>query len=188
MFDIFEAYMTKYAAFTREEILQIYSMASRRSVRKRQTLLLEGQVCRHKIFICTGLLRSYRLTDDGNEHIMRFGAENGWMIDHQSYQKQVPSKLNIDAIENSELLFWLKEDVDKISIDIPMFREFSDKVRSETLDATHDRVLANISYTPEEKYNDFVASYPEIFRRVPLHMVASYLGVSRETLTRVRRV
>jgi CRP-like cAMP-binding protein len=187
MFEKFEAYITAEAELTKEELKYMRSLATVKKVRRRQLLLKEGEVCRHKTFIVNGLLRIYRLKDDGTEHIMKFGAENSWIMDHESYNRQTPAKYNIDALENAEVILWSREHFEELIAAVPALRSFSEKVKENSFNASQERILMNISYTAEEKYEDFITSFPDIFRRVPLHMVASYLGVSRETLTRVRQ-
>ena len=146
----------------------------------------EGEVCRFKAFVIKGLLRTYRTGDDGAEYNMRFAVENGWMLDTESYNSQLPSKYNIEALEDTEVLLWSRETMDKIFEAVPAFRSYSEKLKTSSHDANLNRILMNISYTAEEKYQEFVTSFPDVFRRIPLHMVASYLGVSRETLSRIR--
>jgi len=186
MFEIFERYITNEANFTKEQVELLRGLAIERRLRRRQLLLHEGEVCRHKAFVCKGLLRTYRTKNDGTEIIMRFAAENTWNIDPQSYNTQTPSRYNIEAVEDTDVILWNRESMEEIFATIPAFRAYSDKLKENTLDASQNRVLVNISYTAEEKYEDFITTYPDIFRRVPLHMVASYLGLSRETLSRVR--
>ena len=118
---------------------------------------------------------------------MRFAPENWWTLEPESYNNQIPTRYNIEALEESEVLLWRREDIDGLFDDMPNFRAYSERLRSASLDASQDRILMSISYTAEEKYHDFTTSYPDVFRRVPLHMVASYLGVSRETLSRIRQ-
>jgi len=186
MFEIFEAYITSIAHFTRDELALMRSLATVKKLRKKQFLLQEGDVCRYKTFISKGLLRTYLLKEDGTEYIMRFACENAWCIDHESYNNQTPSKYNIDALEDTELVLWKKENFDRLLETIPTFKMLSDKIKEISHDANHERILMNISFTSEEKYQHFIESFPNVFPRVPLHMVASYLGVSRETLSRIR--
>jgi CRP-like cAMP-binding protein len=82
---------------------------------------------------------------------------------------------------------WSKEHVEELFAALPAFKDYSDKLIYNNLQASRDRIRMNISYTAEEKYQEFMQSFPDVFNRVPLHMVASYLGVSRETLTRIRK-
>ncbi len=133
------------------------------------------------------LLRNYRIKDDGTESILRFAPENTWTTDRESLSKQIPSKNNIDALEESQVLLWNTDDLNNFLNTIPAFKAYTERIITNTLDATVERIHVSISYTSEEKYYDFVRSFPDLFNRVPLHMVASYLGVSRETLTRIRQ-
>lgn len=186
MFENFEKYVLEKASLTADELQQLRSLAVVRKLRKRQFVLQEGEVCRHKIFVVKGLLRAYRLADDGAEHIMRFAPENSWMIDHESYSNQTPSKYYIEAMEDSELIVWTRDSMNELFDSIPAFKLLSEQIKEKSMNDSQQRILINISYTAEEKYKAFIHSFPEVFSRVPLHMVASYLGVSRETLSRIR--
>lgn len=186
MFEDFEAYITSQYNFTKDELKQMRSLSAVKKLRRRQFLLQEGEICRYKTFVVKGLLRTYRLKDDGTEYIMRFAAENAWSVDHESYNNQTPSKYYIEALEDVELIQWTKEHFDVLLDAVPALKTLSEKMKADNLDASQNRILMNISYTSEEKYQQFVTAFPDIFRRVPLHMVASYLGVSRETLSRIR--
>jgi CRP-like cAMP-binding protein len=186
MFEHFESYIRSKEDFTNDELKLIRSLSVMKKLRRRQLLLREGEVCQYKIFVAKGLLKNYRLKDDGTEHIMRFAPENSWTTDHQSYTHQTPSKYNIEALEDTEVVLWTLENIKELLHAIPAFKSYSDKLMANSLNAGHERILINISYTSEEKYQNFITSFPDVFRRVPLHMVASYLGVSRETLSRIR--
>lgn len=186
MFEDFEAYITSHDDFTTDELKHMRSLSTVKKLRKRQFLLQEGEICRYKTFVVKGLLKTYRLRDDGTEYIMRFAAENSWSVDHESYNNQTPSKYYIETLEATQVIQWTRENFDLLLDAIPALKTFSEKIKADNLDASQDRILMNISYTSEEKYHQFVTAFPDIFRRVPLHMVASYLGVSRETLSRIR--
>lgn len=186
MFEDFETYISSKGDFTTDELKQLRLLSKVKKLRRRQLLLKEGEICQYKIFVTKGLLRNYRLKDDGTEHIMRFAPENSWTTDHASYNNQTPSKYNIEALEDTEVILWTAENLTELVAAIPAFKSYLDKLITSTLDASYERILMNISYTSEEKYQDFITSFPDVFRRVPLHMVASYLGVSRETLSRIR--
>lgn len=186
MAESFEAYIARVAGITEEEAKLVISQATAKRVRKRQMLLREGEVCKQKIFVTRGLVRTYLLKADGSEYIMRFAPENSWLIDPESYHSGTPSKYNVDALEDTEVLIWTKGMIETLSEQIPALRNYSEQLKTNTLTSSQERILMNISGTSEEKYQEFVDSYPEVFNRVPLHMVASYLGVSRETLSRIR--
>lgn len=186
MFEDFEAYIKAHGNFTADDLKQMRSLALVRKVRRRQLVLQEGEVCRYKIFVTKGLLRNFRMKDDGTEYTMRFAAENSWTTDHDSFSNNTPSKYNIEALEDTEVVMWTQEQLSTLLLAIPAFKSLTEKLIATSLEASYERILMNISYTSEEKYQDFVTSFPDVFRRVPLHMVASYLGVSRETLSRIR--
>jgi len=186
MFEIFETYITANGDFTPEDLQFIRSLSIVKKVRRKEFLLQEGEVCRYKIFIAKGLLKSYYLRHDGTEHIMRFSPENSWATDPESLRNQTPAQSNIEALENSEVVMWTRENLAELFASIPAFKAYMDRLISSALKSSHERIRMNLSYTSEEKYEDFITSFPDVFRRVPLHMVASYLGVSRETLSRIR--
>jgi CRP-like cAMP-binding protein len=132
------------------------------------------------------MLRSYSTSEDGSEHIIQFAPENTWTTDPESFRHSIPSACSMDALEHSEVILWTRTDFGHLLASIPGLKIFSEDLVSRSNISIRQRVLTTISLTAEEKYDEFVKKYPDIFGRVPLHMVASYLGVSRETLSRIR--
>lgn len=186
MFEAFEKYLKEKADLDAEEINAVRAVSIEKKVRKRQYLLQDGNVCHYNCFIVTGCLRMYRVTDDGIEHILRFAVENWWISDRESYNNGLPSRCNIDALEHCEVILIDKPDFLHLLTTIPKFKNFVDSLLAKSYDAIQNRVMGAISYSAEERYQNFIIRFPDIFYRVPLHMIASYLGVSRETLSRVR--
>ena len=186
MFEAFEIYLKEKADLTTDELNTVRAVSVEKKIRKRQYLLQEGDVCHYNCFIVKGCLRLYRVGEDGTEHILRFAVENWWISDRESYNTGNPSKSNIDALENAEVILIDKPDFVNLMITIPRFKSFIDRLKAVSFDASQNRIMSNISDTTEEKYKQFMTSFPDIFYRVPLGMIASYLGVSRETLSRVR--
>ena len=117
---------------------------------------------------------------------MQFVPENNWTSDRESMASGMPSKYNIDAIEDSEILLLKKEDFEMLRKTIPAFNDFVNETLKKNVMALQERIHVSISLSAEEKYSNFISKYPAINNRVPLHMIASYLGVSAETLSRVR--
>jgi CRP-like cAMP-binding protein len=187
MFEIFAAYLKEKGGLTEEEVKLVAEVTVEKKLRKRQYLLQEGDISNFNCFIAKGCLRMYRLGKDGTEHILRFGVEDWWMSDYESYNTNTPTKNNIDALEDSELLLIEKEDLDALCQKIPVLQKFIKRLEDKSFNVTQNRILSNISETAEEKYEHFIKSYPAFNSRIPLHMIASYLGVSRETLSRVRQ-
>ena len=187
MFESFADYLREKAGVTDEELKLLQNVAIEKRLRKRQYLLQEGDVSHYNSFIVKGCLRLYRVGKDGTEYILKFGIENWWMSDYESFNSGFPSKSNIDALEDCELILIKKEDFDHLFNTIPNLKNLRAKLDNRSFDASQNRILSNISDTAEEKYSNFMQSYPDIYNRVPLHMIASFLGLSRETLTRIRQ-
>lgn len=186
MFTVFETYIRAHANVTDNDISLMRSMAVERRLQRKEFLLHEGEICRYKVFIAKGLLRTYATREQGSEHILRFSAENSWTTDPESFENATKSSLNIDALEPSELVLWTKNDLRYLINNIPGLKDYFEKLMSSSGSLFRRRILKSISSTAEEKYEDFIKNYPDIYARVPLHMVASYLGVTRKTLTRIR--
>ena len=186
MFTQFENYIKEQASLTDGEVTLIRSLAVEKTLRRKEFLFQQGGVCRYKVFVSKGLLRSYSSRQDGSEHIIQFAPENSWTTDPESFRNSTPSACSIDALEHSEVILWTRKDFGHLLASIPGLKDFSEDMVSRSNIIIRQRVLTTISSTAEEKYDEFVKNYPDIFARVPLHMVASYLGVSRETLSRIR--
>lgn len=186
MFEEFEKYLKEKANLNTDEIKAVRAVSIEKKIRKRRYLLQEGDVCHNNCFIAKGCLRMYTVGEDGIEHILRFAVENWWISDRESYNNGNPSKCNIDALENCEVILIDKPDFIHLLATIPKLKNFIDSLLARSYDAIQNRVIDAISFSTEEKYQNFIKRFPDIFYRIPLHMIASYLGVSRETLSRVR--
>ena len=188
MTETFKLYIQREVpSITVEQIDLILSKGVVQKLRKKEILLREGDVSDNKFFVLSGLLRNYKIAENGNETILRFTDKGEWTTDPESYFSGLPSKYNIDAIEQSEVIGINHTNMQNLLQQIPPFAEFMEKMLLNNSNHMQKRVLMSISGTAEEKYTDFMRTYPNVFNRVPLHMVASYLGLSRETLTRVRQ-
>lgn len=187
MFESLAKYLIEKGNLTGDELRLVEDATIPKKIRKHQYLLQEGAVSHFQSFIVKGCLRLYSVGKDGQEHIMRFAIENWWISDYNSYQSGLPSRYNIDALENSELLMIEKEKFNYLIETIPNFKNLIERLTANNFEAHQNRILSNISDTAEEKYQNFIRTYPTIYDRVPLHMIASFLGLSRETLSRVRQ-
>jgi CRP-like cAMP-binding protein len=187
MFESLAIYLKEKGDLTDEELKLVEEVAISKKIRKRQYLLQEGNVSKHISFIVKGCLRLYRVGKDDAEHVLRFGIEQWWISDFESFHSALPSKNNIDALEDSELLMITKENFEHLLLTIPNFQILIKKLEAKNFEVNQERILSNISESPQEKYDNFLRVCPLIHNRVPLHMVASFLGVSRETLSRVRQ-
>ena len=187
MFSSLATYLIEKGGLTNDELRLVEEVVTPKKIRKHQYLLQEGHISHFIGFVVKGCFRLYSIGKNGEEYSMRFAIENWWISDFDSFQSGLPSKYNIDALEDGELLMMKKEKFDALIETIPNFKKMIDKLTAKNYEVHQNRILSNISETAVEKYNNFIRTYPAIYDRIPLHMIASFLGLSRETLSRVRQ-
>ena len=158
-----------------------------RIVKRRQFILQEGDVCRHNTFVVEGCFKMYMVDPRGKEHNLQFAIENWWIGDIGSFHSEEPSRLYIEALENSVILQIKKEDQLKLFVDCPKFNLIFRTFTENALVSAQIRILQNISSTAEERYLDFVDRYPHFFNRISNVQIASYLGVTPEFLSTIRK-
>jgi CRP-like cAMP-binding protein len=167
------------------EIDVIKEVFTPKKIRKRQYFLQEGEVCKYAAFIVKGAMRKYSVDDRGMEHIMTLYIENWWVSDRESYVMLTPSLYNIDAWENCEVLVITRADFLSRVASIPAINDMARKVDDNHAIAAQKR-MASLTLPAEERYAALIKTYPEFLQRFPQHIIASYLGITKETLSRVR--
>ena len=187
MFDLLFQHIVKKVSLTPNELEFLKTVFVPKKLRKRQYLLQEGEVSKYMAFVNKGCLRAYTIDETGKEHIVLFAIEEWWIGDMYSYLSGEPSTYNIEALEDSELLLLDRNGQEKILQHIPSFEKFQRIILENNYIATHRRINNMMTKTAEEKYLDFSSRYPQIVQRVPQHMIASYLGITPETLSRIRK-
>jgi CRP-like cAMP-binding protein len=158
-----------------------------KKLRKRQYFLQEGDVCKYTGFIVKGSARTYTIDEKGHEHILKLSVENWWLADFESYYHLTPSRYTIEALEDLELLQVTNAQVEEFFATIPAFAAMQEVIKQNYAIANQNRVQAALSYSAEERYEDLIARYPHFLQRFPQTMIASYLGLSPETLSRLRK-
>lgn len=187
MFESFFQHLSEKISLNKEEQAIIESQLTIKKIRKKQYLLQEGDVCKNIAYVVKGALREYTVDDKGVEHIVQFALE-GWLIsDLYSFLTGSPATYHIDALEESTLILISKEAEQAILQQVPKFESYTRMQITGAYLAMQKRVNALISQTVEERYLGFMNLYPNIVQRVPQHMIASYMGLSPETLSRVRK-
>jgi CRP-like cAMP-binding protein len=163
------------------------SLFSPKKLRRRQYILQQDDICKNLIFVEKGILRSYSVDTKGNEHILQFAPEGWWISDIFSFLTGEAAVYNIEAIEDSELLLISNSSLDELYERVPKFERYFRLLSQANMVATHRRLTASLSDSADEKYIRLLYAYPNIVARVPQHMIASYLGITPETLSRVRK-
>ncbi|MBL0740325.1 Crp/Fnr family transcriptional regulator [Chryseolinea lacunae] len=188
MYDLILDHISRHIRLTPAEANRFTSVLRHRKIRRRQYLLQVGDVSQYENFITKGCLRAYTVDAQGGEHIAMFGVEGWWISDLFSFLTNTPATQNIDALEDSEVLSIEKSDLEKLYIDVPEFNRLFRILLQNAFVAHQKRILASISQTAEEQYMSFIARYPTLDQRVPQHQIASYLGLTPETLSRIRKL
>lgn len=158
-----------------------------KKLRKRQYLLNAGDVCQYIAFVEKGLLRSFSVDEGGHEHVMQFAMEGWWISDMASFLCGDPAIHNIEALEDSELLLLTKTAMDQMIDQIPSMERYFRLLMQNSIIALQRRIRVVQTYTAEEIYLKLMEVQPEIISRVPQQYVASYLGITPETLSRIRK-
>ncbi|MFA6084277.1 Crp/Fnr family transcriptional regulator [Mucilaginibacter sp.] len=158
-----------------------------KKLRKRQYFLQEGDVCKYIGFIVKGSARTFTVDEKGHEHILKLSLENWWLADFESFYLLTPSRFNIEALEDLEVLQSTNAQIEEFLKHIPAFAAMSNVISQNYTIANQKRMQAAMSYTAEERYEDLINNYPQFLKRFPQNMIASYLGLSPETLSRIRK-
>jgi CRP-like cAMP-binding protein len=187
MYELFFRKFSEKVSLTPEEEVMIKTYLTPKKLRKKQCLLQEGDVCKAFAFVEKGALKAFSVDDSGNEHIIQFALE-GWIIsDLYSFLTGEPATYNIDAIENAELVLISKAAHEELLGKLPKYETFTRMNITGAYLAMQKRLTSIISSPLEERYANFTALYPDIVQRVPQHMIAAYMGLTPETLSRIRR-
>lgn len=183
----FNNYLKAKTDLSEEAIVQLTQGLKIKTFAKGDFILNQGEVCHHSFFVEKGLLRSYTIDDSGKEHIIQFASENWIMTDRSSAYFNEASDMYIDAIEDTAVVFIDKEFVNKVSELSVIFRQNNDQALHNHIRNLQKRINLLLGATAEKRYLEFIAMYPDLTLRVPQWMIASFLGITPEGLSRVRK-
>lgn len=179
-------YIKRYVNVSETEIDLFKSFLKPIILKKKDFLLKEGQTCKSRYFITKGCIRLYYINDKGNEQIIHFGIDNWWITDYESLINKTPSKFYIQAIENTELLELSHEKFDELCQKLPQTERLFRKIMEKTYIASQKRIEYMFSLSGEELFNNFISTNNQFTQRVPQYMIASYLGMSPEFVSKIK--
>ncbi len=156
-------------------------------LRRRQYALQEGDVCNNLTFVARGLLKSFKVDEKGNERISLLAWEGWWISDFNSFIHQEAAVLNIDAVEDSELLLISRDNYERLLQNVPVMERYFRILYQNSLVTKDKRLISSNGDSAELRYMKLAESMPEILRRVPQHLIASYLGLAPETISRIKK-
>lgn len=178
--------LAKYITLTKEEEALLLSKVRFRKYRKGQYVLQEGDICQYDSFVLSGCLRTFYTDHAGNEHTIMFSIENWWAGDMGSFLTQTPAHYSVQCLEDTELIQISYHSLEQLYLEIPKLERFFRIITQKAYVACEKRIIKNFSLPAKERYLTFRKKYPHIEQRVPQYMIASYLGITKEFLSKIR--
>ncbi len=179
-------YIQRYIDLTGREKEILSGQVNHRKYLKGQYIVQQGDICKHESFVIKGCLKTFYIDNDGQEHIVMFAIENWWTADLGSFLTQTPADYNVQCLENTEVIQFPYEKLENLYEQIPKLERFFRIIIQKAYVASEKRIIRNFSLPAKERYLKFREQYPEIERRVPQYMIASYLGITKEFLSKIR--
>ena len=168
-----------------EEFESIKPFFTTRKVLKNQYLIHQGDDAKYEYIIMSGIFRVFHLDDEGKEHIVQFATENWWMSDYIAYFQQKPANMYVVCMEPGEVLCLTLEGREKLSATLHKMEHFFRIKLTKGYIALQQRIISLLSGNPQQRYQEFADLYPNLMQKIPKKYIAEYLGVSRETLSRL---
>jgi CRP-like cAMP-binding protein len=187
MFSLLHAHIEKRVHLTDEDFNIVAKYFVPKTIKKHQFLLNEGIVCKHIGFVNSGCLREYTIDSKGIEHIVQFAIEDWWVSDLHSFLSGLPATNNIDALQDSEVLLLEKSAREELLDNCPKMERFFRLLIEANQIATRERITDSLGASAEERYLKFIKTYPKLFELVPQNQIASYLGITPQSLSRIRK-
>lgn len=183
----FHEYLIRKANVKESHFQEFRELISVKNYSKGEIILSQGSICNHIFFVEKGLLRFYSIGENGKEHILQFAPENWWLTDRNNLCSDEPSQYFIDAYEASTVLLLGHDFIIKASEISKEFSAFHEHILQRHILSLYKRINMLIGTPAKESYLDFIHTYPDITQRVPQWMIASYLGITPEFLSRIRK-
>lgn len=183
----FSFYFTEKAGLSPQQLQELNPFYTENFYKKGAVLLKRGEVCQHIFFVEKGLLRAYTLDDSGKEHIIQFATENWFISDRSSVFFNEPSAFYIEAVEDTQTVMLHRDFTQKAAEISAVFQQYNERLLQIHIYQLQSRINLLLGASAEERYLNFIQLYPDLLLRVPQWMIASYLGITPESLSRVRK-
>ena len=164
----------------------IYSISKEKKVSKGEVLMREGQTVNKTFFVTQGSLRSFCVDKEGKEHTLQFAIKDWWISDFMAIYNIEPASLKVESITDAIVIEFNAKKLEEIYLQFPEFEAFQRKNLERHVVSLHKRILNQLQLTALERYNLFLEQYPNIEQHVPNYHIASYLGITQQSLSRVR--
>ncbi|RZJ48732.1 MAG: Crp/Fnr family transcriptional regulator [Flavobacterium sp.] len=181
----FREHIEKTSPLSDEKFDYVFSFFKPKKIRKNSIIISSGDLVFHEFWVFKGCLKASYLLEDGKEKIIRFAVEEWWVSDYDAYFKSNPATLNIEALKDCELLTLSLQDREKLCSELPEMNSFFRKKMEGAYSAFQRRLVSMLSNDAKKHYEIFVQQYPMLMERLPKSVIASYLGITRETLSRI---
>lgn len=185
MSNLLREQIERIVSLTDEEHEFVLSHFGAKKFKKHQIIIREDEYVHNDYFLLSGLMKSSHINPDGKEHIIQFAMQDWWITDPQAYHNQTKATLQIDCLEDCDTLYISFDNREKLCRELQKMEYFFRKKTTAGYIALQRRILCLISGTAKERYEDLQKQYPGLIQRVPKSLIASYLGVTRETLSRL---
>ena len=179
-------YITKHVTLTQSDQETMAPLVKHRKYLKGQYIVQQGDVCKHESFVVKGCVKTFHVDREGQDHIVAFAIENWWAADLGSFITQTPADYNVQCIENTEVVQFPRDRIEEMFEKVPALERFFRIIIQNAYVSSEKRIVRNFSLPAKERYLQFRERYPEFEQRVPQYMVASYLGITKEFLSKIR--
>lgn len=177
--------LSKFTSLTDDEFAYFFSHFKPVSYKKGQVVIKEGDKVEHEYFVVSGCLKTFYINDDIKMHILQFAMPTWWASDYEALYTQARAGVSVDCITDVELLSLSNFDREKLCDEISKVGHFFRWRTNRGYVAAHRRLLSFMNNDAKTRYEELMKLYPELYNLVPKHLIAAYLGVSRETLSRL---
>lgn len=179
-------YISNYISLTEAEVTTLQSKLLFRKYLKGQYIVQQGDICKYSGFVVSGCTKTFYVDKEGQEHIVMFSIEDWWVSDMGSFITQTPADFNVQCLENTELIMFSHNTIEELYKEIPKLERFFRQILEKALAASQKRIVRSFSLSAKEQYLYFRNQYPQIEQRIPQYMIASYLGITKEFLSKIK--